>query len=283
MDQKQKDFIYDLILENKMKIFNRKEKEEPFKKFLIKNNIFFDFEITIRNVIVFLKNINEECKIPECKGIRKFKGFRTSRTEHGFNLYCSKECEFKARSIRQKGTNNTCHRMSPDSFESMCRKNSEIMKSKIKNGDFTPCITNSWSGSKIELEMAGRIHKYRSTWEAFFHICNQHLEYEKIRIPYLYKEKNHNYIVDFVDFEKKIIFEIKPERCLMNNRVIAKNIYAKEWCSKNGFELVTITDEWFKMNFNKYKNLLKNQPNEEIILLKLKQFNEDKKYKRNRL
>ena len=39
MRQSQKDQIYNLINKNKFSIFNRKNKEENFKKFLIDNNI----------------------------------------------------------------------------------------------------------------------------------------------------------------------------------------------------------------------------------------------------
>jgi hypothetical protein len=272
MDQSQKDHIYNLILQNKMKIFNKKNKEDRFKEFIVKNNINFNFEITISDVISYLKNVNKKCFIEGCNNRRKFIGFRTKRTEYGFQKYCSKKCEYLSISIRQSGKNNTCHRMTNQSFESMCSKNSEKMKMKISTGEFTPCITNSWSCSKTELYLNEKLYQYRSSWEAFFHLCNPHLEYETIRIPYFYKNKNHNYIVDFVYNDNKRIYEIKPKRCFKNSRVSIKKHYAEIWCENNGFKLIVVSDDWFEINFPKYKSLLIGQKNAEIISKKLKQF-----------
>ena len=277
MRQSQKDQIYNLINKNKFSIFNRKNKEENFKKFLIDNNIIIPInKFSIMNVISFLKNVNIECAIDECTNNRIFGGMRNdNRTEYGFKKFCSKECEYKGRSIRQRGSNNTCHSMTEESFKSMCEKNSVIMKIKIKNGEFTPNITNSWNYGTSYLMINDEKIKYRSSWEAFFHLCNKDLEYEKLRIEYVHDNEKHNYIVDFIDTYNKKLYEIKPISQLDNPIVKSKEIFCTKWCEKNGYELILITDEWFIENLNKNKKLLENQPDGENILKKLKKFNEN--------
>ena len=277
MIQSQKDRIYDLINENRFSIFNNKNKEKNFLKFLNDNNIHLPIdEYSLMKVISFLKNVNIKCGIEGCKNNRVFEGIRNNnRTEFGFKKFCSSQCENKGRSIRQRGSNNTCHRMTEESFKSMCEKNSIIMKRKIKNGEFTPNITNSWNYGTSYLMINDKKVKYRSSWEAFFHLCNKDLEYEKLRIEYVHDNENHNYIVDFIDTNNKKLYEIKPISQLDNPIVKSKEMFCTKWCEKNEYELILITDEWFIENFNKNKQLLENQPDGENILKKLKKFNEN--------
>ena len=276
MKQSQKDDIYKFICDNKFRIFNRINKEELFKSFLKENKIDFPFEIKISNVIKYLKNIDTKCLIEGCNNERKFIGIRNdNRTEFGFRKYCSKECEYKSISIRQSGLNNTCHRMSVESFNSMRKKNSILMKNKIKNGEFIPNITNSWNKGTSYLILNNKKIKYRSSWEAFFHLCNTHLEYEKVIIQYEYKNIISNYITDFVDHEKRKIYEIKPISLRKRPRVKAKEIYCLKWCLENEYELIFIDDIWFLENFKINKELLKYQPDGYNINKKLKQFDEN--------
>ena len=124
--------------------------------------------------------------------------------------------------------------------------------------------------------------KTRSTWEAYFQLFNTNLIYEKVVIPYLYKDIEHNYIVDFVDYENKILYEIKPLSNKDNEIVKVKTKYGRRWCKLNGYKYVLITDKWFVENYN--ENLVIGQPDEVKIIKNLRQFkNENKKYKKNRL
>ena len=273
MEQSQKDFIYDLIYQNRFSIFNSNKKEDRFISFLNMNDIKFNFDITISNVIKYLKNIDDDCLIPECKNKRIFIGIRNDkRTDFGFKKYCSGECYKKHISIRQKGKNNTCHRMSDETFKSMCDKNSKIMKDKIKNGEFKPNITNSWHKGFSYLTINEKIIKYRSSWEAFFHLCNTNLKYEDIIIQYKFENKNHNYIVDFVDYENKILYEIKPKSSIKFDKNIAKNKYTTEWCSLNGFVYKYITEKWILENFENNIHKLNGQPDKENIIRKIKRY-----------
>jgi hypothetical protein len=87
-------------------------------------------------------------------------------------------------------------------------KQSRIMKEKIKNGSFTPTITNTWThwDAKI-VDKDGKTIQFRSSWEACFYYSNKHLKYENIRV----KGKNGKiYINDFYDENSNILYEIKP-------------------------------------------------------------------------
>jgi hypothetical protein len=274
MNQGQKDDIFNLILKNKFAIFNRKNKEETFKKFLNDNNI--NTNLDIKHMISFLKNIDIKCKIENCNNERIFKGLRTSsRYEFGFLKYCSPKCENKSHSNRQLGENNSFHKISKESLNSMKLRLSSIMKDKISKGEFVPPITNSWAGSKIKVLIRGEVRYYRSSWEAFFHLCNDHLLYEKISIKYEYKGDVRNYITDFVDPNVNIIYEIKPDRTKGADRNKAKQFFAKKWCLENNYRYMIISDDWFRLNYNINIDKLVGQPDEEKIKKRLKQFYEN--------
>jgi hypothetical protein len=154
----------------------------------------------------------------------------------------------KNMSDSRKGKNNPCHRQTKETKENSIKKQSETMKLKIKNGEFTPCITNSWCKSRIEIQ--GIL--FRSCWEGVFYILNPNLQYEKIRIPYIDQEGHEKiYITDFVDFVNKKIYEIKPnsEKKIIKN--VLKENAAKEWCINTGYEYICISDDYFIENAHK--------------------------------
>jgi len=146
------------------------------------------------------------------------------------NKYCSEKCLNKSRSIRQMNEKNSFFKIKDmDKW----RKNvSNGIKNKIKSGEYIPKITNSWSNSMCVTKINGINIKFRSTWEAFFNKVNEKLEYEKIIIPYKYNNIEHNYIVDFVDFKNKILYEIKPKSERYKNINKIKFEYALKWCKK---------------------------------------------------
>jgi ribosomal protein L37AE/L43A len=132
------------------------------------------------------------------------------------------------------------------------RKNlSCIMKNKILNGEFTPCITNSWTNWSSFVELNGETKKFRSNWEAVFWLLNKNLEYEKTRIPYKFKNENKIYILDFTDVKNRILYEIKPNSELYTEKVKSKFKYCSKWCNENEWEFKIISDEWFEVNAGK--------------------------------
>jgi uncharacterized protein involved in high-affinity Fe2+ transport len=122
------------------------------------------------------------------------------------------------------------------------KKQSETMKKKIKSGEFTPCITNTWTHWDAKIKLNGKIKKYRSSWEASFAVCNPTLKYESIRIPY----DNKIYIGDFYDEYSKILYEIKPRSSY--NAQIKKITSVIEYCKNNGIEFKWINEN----NIEKY-------------------------------
>ncbi len=84
-------------------------------------------------------------------------------------------------------------------------KISEGIKASILNGTFTPQSNNYYKQREtISSDLTG-VRRYRSNWEKKFHEKNQHLLYEKVRIPYTFSGKDKIYIPDFVDIDAKIV------------------------------------------------------------------------------
>ena len=81
--------------------------------------------------------------------------------------------------------------------------------------------------------------------------------------------------------ENKVLFEIKPDSTAKDLKNLSKFKYAKKWCKGNGYKYVIIKNKWFEKNYN--NKLLIGQPSEERIKRNLRQFDENKKYKKNRL
>jgi len=156
------------------------------------------------------------------------------------------------------------------SYEEASKKLSILMKKKILDGSFTPCITNSWTRWKsyIKLE-SGEIKKFRSWWEAIFWVLNQHTTYEDIRIPYIDHAGNDKiYIVDFHDVKNKKIFEIKPKSLKLKIDNSLKELSAMDWCKKNNYDYICIDEDWIKSNVNRID--LSNHPYLENTIKKLK-------------
>lgn len=127
------------------------------------------------------------------------------------------------------------------------QKQSNTMKQKIANGDFSPGVNNNFTNWEARFEETEIVFKFRSSWELCFFYCNKTLEYEKIKIPYLdEREIKKTYIADFYDRNKNIIYEIKPKgfwikQCHKMNSVI-------EYCLKNNITFIWI-NEFNIMNY----------------------------------
>ena len=104
------------------------------------------------------------------------------------------------------------------------------------------------------------VYRFRSTFEAIFWLEFKNLIYEKIRIPYILNNKKHTYIVDFVDEDNKILYEIKPACLVDDERNIVKFKSAKEWCIKNNYEFKIVTENDITQNLH-----ILNQKDMEII------------------
>lgn len=147
-------------------------------------------------------------------------------------------------------------------YEMAHKKISNTMKEKILMGEFTPCITNSWTNWRTYVEMNGIVKKFRSNWDAAFWILNKNLKYENIRIKYEIDGEWHSYIVDFSDTDGKKLYEVKPKSLAKNRVNEIKFTAAKIWCGENGYTFDIIDDDWFNenakyINYDTHPQLLK--------------------------
>lgn len=172
-----------------------------------------------------------------------------------------KKCRNKL-SISRIGNKNPVHKQDIDTKKRSAYKQSCTMKKKILEGSFTPCITNSWANSKCKLYINNQF--YRSTWEAVFQILNPKCIYENIRIDYVspIDNKSHIYIIDFIDKDNKILYEIKPQSNIFNEVTKAKTEAALKWASNTGYQYKIITNNWFsdnakKIDYSKYDSKIK--------------------------
>lgn len=149
------------------------------------------------------------------------------------------------------GKNNPVYKQTPETRKRMSINNSIKMKEKIAKGEFTPCITNSWANSKCKLYINNQF--YRSSWEAAFQILNPNCQFEKLRLKYILNDKEHIYIVDFIDNIEKKVYEIKPKSEMFSEKFKAKIKTLDKWCIEHNYEFIIVTDDWFHLNANKIK------------------------------
>lgn len=137
-------------------------------------------------------------------------------------------------------------------------KKSAELRARIANGTWTPHITNTWTRWKNEVVVNGITHKFRSSWELAFWLCNMYLKYEITRIPYTnVSGKSATYIVDFTDDKAKILYEVKPTCNIEKENTKQKTAAALEWCKRNEYTFQFVTNKDIKsLNIlEEYKHL----------------------------
>lgn len=123
-------------------------------------------------------------------------------------------------------------------------KQSKLLKEKILSGKFTPKQNNRRTWKRIEFDNI----KFRQSWELKFYkyqksIGNKIL-YEKLRIPYVFNGENHIYITDFIDYENKIVYEIKPQQ-VIDEKTLQKENALIRWCNDNGYTYIFANEDYF--------------------------------------
>jgi NUMOD3 motif-containing protein len=124
-------------------------------------------------------------------------------------------------------------------------RQSTLMRNKIESGEFTPNVQNyhtHWYCRYQEI-------MFRSSWEVAFYQLNPSMKYEKIRIPYTIDGKEHIYIADFFDEPSNTIYEIKPHRYGMLQRVKIDKV--KLACARIGYTYITVDENYFIENWNR--------------------------------
>lgn len=202
---------------------------------------------------LYLFLYNDKPHTCECCGNKtKFVRFRPFHTYSvwPYHQFCSIECRNKWWAQKQR-ENNTIYRANEETLNRVKNENSIRMKQKIKDGEFTPCSTNSWCHSRYKIKFIQNnklVTKFlRSSWEVIFQLLNPNLLYEKLRVQYIGKDnKLHNYIVDFIDIDNKIVYEVKPDSCKEVRDNILKNNALINWCKQNNYEMHYIDENYFQ-------------------------------------
>lgn len=125
-------------------------------------------------------------------------------------------------------------------IEKSRKYNQQYMKEKILSGKFTPNSNNK----NTHWDSYYKDKKFRSSWEALYQSLYPNDEHEKLRITYEFKEKTHIYIVDFINYNDKIVTEVKPKEMCNDQKFIAKFKSLQSWCKANGFTARIATQEF---------------------------------------
>lgn len=124
-------------------------------------------------------------------------------------------------------------------IQSAAKKQSKTLRNKIKNGDFTPNITNSWTHWDAIIDNGNEVRKFRSSWEACFWLSNPNYEYETVRVNSLIDEDK-IYIADFYDKENRILFEIKPKGEFLKKKDKMDSLM--DYCKNNDIKFIWINE-----------------------------------------
>lgn len=157
--------------------------------------------------------------------------------KYPYSHSCSEEAKRKIGQAN-RGKNNGMYgtKMSSEQKEFLSKQ----MKQKILSGKFTPNSNNR----NTHWDSFYKNKKYRSSWEALYQSFDQQAEYETVRIPYWHNNKEHIYIVDFVNHTSKTLIEVKPCELLLDKRTQDKFAAARAWCASNNYQFVIVDKEY---------------------------------------
>lgn len=125
-------------------------------------------------------------------------------------------------------------------------------RKKIREASFRSLENGKKLGDMFKTEwkmnpFTGKEEYMHSSWETRFldECVNDNIpvtKVHKIRIPYRYKKRKHEYMPDFVCEELSIVFEIKGWKTDID---VAKWKAAKRWCLRNGYVFVVYDRKHF--------------------------------------
>ncbi len=231
------------------------KKKEIAKKIGIANSKSFDEKFGIEKSN-FLKNqissFFKGRKQPDAQKIKRIKTRKDNNEKYKREWHTSDSKEKISISNKTTHTSDEFRLKNKDTYQLSRLKQSETMKSKIRNGEFTPSSNNWKRAISFNIGVNGEHLRFRSKWEAIYYLVSLKngidLEYEKIRIPYEFEGNCHNYIVDFLSNQNKAIIEIRPKCRQTEKKEIAKFNAAKEWAKVNNFDFLLIDETWYKEN-----------------------------------
>lgn len=186
------------------------------------------------------------------KDKRRSRGQKISKSKYDF--YQSKQGKETATSNGIKISNSLKKFHQTAAGETARKKsaeyNSKLMRQRIMTGEFTPNSNNR----NTHWDCFYRGKKYRSSWEALYQYFDNEAEYETLRIPYRFDNKDCIYIIDFVNHYTKTVVEVKPKELLGNKKTQAKISAAKSWCSDNGYTFI-LADKDYLVSYSMPKDL----------------------------
>jgi hypothetical protein len=118
-------------------------------------------------------------------------------------------------------------------------KQSVSIRQRIKSGEFTPNITNSWTRWTAIIDYKEATRKFRSSWEACFWLSNRHFEYETIRVESI-SNPNRVYVGDFYDQTKRVLYELKPKSEYQNKKDKMDSLI--HYCKVNNIKFVWVNE-----------------------------------------
>lgn len=142
-------------------------------------------------------------------------------------------------SENRKGAGNPMYGKSHT--EEYKKQQSIRVKQSILNGKFTPNSNNR--NTHWDSYYNGK--KYRSSWEALYQHFDPGAEYETLRIPYIFENKEFIYIVDFVNHKTKQAIEVKPKELIKDKKTQCKLQALKEWCKSNNYNFILADKNYF--------------------------------------
>jgi hypothetical protein len=142
--------------------------------------------------------------------------------------------------------------------EKINKKISESQKKNILEGKFTP-QKNYRTKRNFPCYIDDKEYLFRSSWEICFFISHPNLKYEILRMPYEKDNKVKIYIPDFIDYDNKIIYELKPKRQYLNQ--IEKMDAAIKWCLEHNYKFIWINE----FNLLSYVNVNDNKDERNMI------------------
>lgn len=255
VDETEKNFIFSSgIEENKVKLYRRYKNNRYLRYFFDLYGISYEKKIEVE------KRIKREVASIGGKAVQKKYGDKIkenlntgipwNKDKKGLQLgWCSgknkhNDERMKALSEHRMGSGNPMY--GKKLSENTKKKLSKKMKENILTGKFTPNIQNSrthWQSS-----YGGK--KFRSSWEALFYKFNQDYEYEKQRIPYFFNNEEKIYIIDFVNYNRRHLVEIKPSSHKDSVKQKAKEKALQKFCKDNEYSYSILDENWFKKKYN---------------------------------
>jgi hypothetical protein len=148
--------------------------------------------------------------------------------------------------------------ISPEERIRRNKKSSIAQKNNILEGKFIP-QNNYRTKRRFPCYINNKEFLFRSSWEICFFLSHPNLNYEKLRIPYELENEQKIYIPDFIDYENKILYELKPKRQYIAQ--VNKMNSAIKWCLDNQYKFIWINESNIlnfidKEVFNDERNLL---------------------------